>query len=42
MLPLNNYMTPMFHPGFNRKDDVVVYVHESIKYEVVCKKANLC
>ena len=42
MLHLNKYLSLIFHPGFNRKDGVVVYVQESIEYEVICTKANLC
>ena len=39
---LNKYLPPIFHPGFNRNDGVVIYVHEFIEYEVVCTKANQC
>ena len=41
MLHLNNYLPLIFNPGFNRNNGVVVYVHESIKYEVVFTTANL-
>ena len=42
ILRLNNYLPPKYHAGCNRKDGVVVYVHEFIKYEVVCTDANIC
>ena len=42
MIQLSNYLSPIFHLGFSRSDSVFVYVHESIKYELVCTKANLC
>ena len=41
MLHLSIYLPPIFHPGFSRNDGVVVYVDESIKFEVVCTRANL-
>ena len=42
MLHLNKNLPLIFHPGFNRKDGVVVYVHEINLYEVVCTKLGLC
>ena len=42
MLHLNKYLPLIFHSGFNRKVGVVENVQESIKYEVVRTKANLC
>ena len=42
MFNLNNYLPPILHPGFSRNNGVVVYVHESISYEVVRTEANLC
>ena len=42
MYHLKNYLTPIFHPGFKRNDDVVVYVHKSIQCDMLCTKANLC
>ena len=40
-LHLNKYLASVFHPGFNKIDGAVFFVQESLKYEVVCIKANL-
>ena len=39
---LKQKLPSIFHPGLREIDSAVVCVHESIKYEVVCTKANLC
>ena len=42
MLQIHNYLPPIFHPGLDRIDGVVVYLQEFITYEVLCTKPNLC